>query len=442
MVGATKDADILDLIPDVEAATRRSGERLAYILTGAIVAFALVFVVWANFAVLDEVTRGDGQVIPFSRIQVIQNLEGGILAEVLVTEGAIVKSGDILVRIDNVIAQSQYRDARSQYLLSLATIARLEGELHGKDPAFPPELQKEAPSALIDQRQLFEARRQQFNAQLSVLKLQVDQRRQEIGEMESRQRQLEANLGIAREQRGIAKPLAEQGVFPRVEYLRLERDVSTLEGDLATIKLSIPRARSALKETEQRVQEHLTTYRTQISDELNKRRQETQSLFETITAGKDRVVRTEVRSPVRGTVKQLRQTTIGGVIKPGEDILEIVPLDDSLLVEARIRPRDIAFVRPGQPAIVKITAYDFSIYGGLKAHLVEISADTIKDEKGESFYRIKLRTEKNSLVHTSGTLPIIPGMTATVDILTGKKTVMDYLLKPIIKARDTALRER
>jgi adhesin transport system membrane fusion protein len=436
------DADLLDVMPDVEAAARRTGGRFAYILSLSVFAFFVVFVIWANWATLDEVTRGDGQVIPSSRTQVIQNLEGGILSEILVHEGQTVSAGDILVRIDNVAAQSTYRDARSQYFSQLAAIARLEAELDGTEPRYPEEVAREAPNIVEDQKRIHDARTKQINAQLGVLRLQQMQREQEIAELRSRQNQLEASAKIAREQRDISKPLADQGLYPRVDYLKLERDLTTLQGELSTIRLSIGRAASALQEAQHRLEEQESAIRTEASNEMNKARQEAQSLQEAIAAGRDRVSRTEVRSPVRGIVKQLMQNTIGGVIKPGQDILEIVPLDDKLLIEARVRPADIAFIRPGQPAMVKITAYDFSIYGGLKAELVEISADTIRDEEGESFYRIRLRTEKNTLVNKGEPLPIIPGMTASVDILTGEKTVMDYLLKPILRTKERALRER
>lgn len=436
------NADILDVMPDVEAAARRGGHQFAYILSVAVFVLFIVFLIWANLAKLDEVTRGDGQVIPSSRVQVIQNLEGGIISEVLVHEGQIVEANDILVRIDNATAQSNYRDARSQHFAGLAAIARLEAMLNDTEPVYPKEVGEQAPEILEDQKRIHEARKGQLAAQLSVLESQVLQRRQEIAEMESRQNQLSATLRITQEQRNIAKPMADQGIYPRVEFLKLERELSSLQGDLSTIKLSLMRATSALQEAEQRVAEQRSTAKSELSSELTKLRQETQSLAEAITAGRDRVSRTDVRSPVRGTVKQIKQTTIGGVIKPGDDILEIVPLDDRLLIEARVRPADIAFLHPGQPAMVKITAYDSSVYGSLKAKLEEISADTIRDPEGESFFRIRLRTEKSTLMHRGQPLPIIPGMTASVDILTGEKTVMDYLLKPILKAKDRALHER
>ncbi len=232
------------------------------------------------------------------------------------------------------------------------------------------------------------------------------------------------------------------GVVARIDLIRIERQVADLEGEIATIRLSIPRLQTAAQEARQRIEEVMLSAKAAVSDELNRARAELNSVTETLLAGEDRVTRTAVRSQVRGTVKEIKQNTVGGVIRPGEDIIEIVPLDDTLLVEAQIRPGDIAFLRPGQDSMIKIAAYDFSIYGGLKASVEHISADTIKDEQGENFYRVYLRTAQNSLVHQGNELPIIPGMTATIEILTGKKSVLDYIMKPILKARDRALRER
>jgi len=437
--------DEIDFMPEVEAATRRRGHTFAYVLSLAVCAFSLGAVFWAHSAILDEVTRGQGQIIPSGHNQVIQNLEGGILADILVSENGIVEPGDILVRIDNVLAQSTYQDARAQYLTGVAALARLEAELKGTEPVFPPDALKEAPDAAQDQMALYLARRNKLSAELAVLRAQTEQRRSEIQEMESKLQQQTNAVELARRQRDIAKPLAARNIYPQVDYIRLERDVVQIEGDIATLKLSIPRARQALAEAESKETVHLNEFRSDVATELNKRRGEVQSLLSSTTAGKDKVTRTEVRSPVHGTIKQIYQHTIGGVVKPGENIMEIVPLDDTLLIEAKIRPADIAFLRPGQKAIIKITAYDYSIYGGLKASLSYISADTIKDEKsekGESFYKIILRSDETALVHNHQKLPIIPGMTASVEILTGKKSVLDYLLKPILKAQERALRER
>ncbi|MFQ5774560.1 MAG: HlyD family type I secretion periplasmic adaptor subunit [Kiloniellaceae bacterium] len=432
----------LHFMPDVHAAARRRGHGFAYVLTLMTLAFLTVMGVWAHYAVLDEVTRGEGRVIPSSRTQVIQNLEGGILAEILVREGDIVDRGDILVRIDNIAAQANYRDLQAQYYTLLATVERLKAEQEGREIALSEEILKNAPVAAADQRSLFDFRRRQLQAQIAVLEAQAKQRRLETAELASRRKQLERSLQLAREELGITAPLVRNGVMPRVELLRIERQVADLEGEIRTIRLGIPRLKTAAKEAEQRIEEVRLSAMTETANELNRVRAELKSVHETLFAGRDRVTRTEVRSPVHGTIKEIKQTTVGGVIRPGQDILEIVPLDDTLLVEARIRPADIAFLRPGQESMIKVAAYDFSIYGGLKAKLEHISADTIKDEQGESFYRVYLRTDQNTLMHQGKELPIIPGMTTTVEILTGKKSVLDYLLKPILKTRDRALRER
>ncbi len=432
----------LYFMPDVQAAARRRGHRFAGILTVMTFVFIGVMGVWAHYAILDEVTRGEGRVIPSSKVQVIQNLEGGILAEILVREGAVVQPGDIMVRIDNTAAQASFRDLQSQYYTLLATVERLDAEQSGRDMVISGEMRDNAPVAVADQESLFDYRRRQMQAQVSVLESQAMQRQQEIAEMNSRTKQLKRSLALAREERAITAPLVTNGVMPRVELIRIDRSLSDLEGEINTIGLSIPRLRSAAKEAKQRIEEVQLSAKSEIANEMNRARAELKSVRETLFAGEDRVTRTEVRSPVYGTIKELKVTTVGGVIRPGEDILEIVPLDDRLLIEARIRPTDIAFLRPDQLAVIKIAAYDFSIYGGLKAKVEQISADTIKDDQGDSFYRVYLRTDENAITHQGAELPIIPGMTATIEVLTGKKSVLDYLLKPILKARDRALRER
>ncbi|WP_340119984.1 HlyD family type I secretion periplasmic adaptor subunit [Pelagibius sp. 7325] len=437
------DRDDLDFMPDVHAATRHRGRRFAYILTVLSVAFFAVMGVWAHYAVLDEVTRGEGTIVPSSRTQVIQNLEGGILAEILVHEGDIVQAGDVLVRIENTVAQANLEDARSQYLSLQATEARLMAELEGEDAVtFPAGVLEEAPTVAADQQRLFNARRRQLEAQINVLQSQAVQRKQEVAEMNSRRQQLQQSLGLARDELAIMAPLVQKGVMPRIDLIRIERQVADLEGEIRTIGAALPRLQSAQQEANERIEEMKLTAQTDASDELNKTRAERKSIEQSLFAGQDRVTRTAVTSPVRGTVKDMKINTVGGVIQPGEDIMEIVPLDDSLIVEARVRPADIAYLRPDQKAVIKVSAYDFSIYGGLTAKLVRISADTIRDEEGESFYHVYLRTEENALHHRGETLPIIPGMTVTAEILTGEKSVLDYILKPILKAKDSALRER
>ena len=433
----------LFFMSEVDAAIHRKGSSIALILTLVIALLLGTFVVWAHFTVLDEVTRGLGQVIPSQKIQTIQNLEGGILQEILVQENQIVNKGDILIRIDNALAASQYRDAFTKAAEHEAAIVRLNAEIDVKSKlVFPDQFKGTDPQVLADQQSIFKARQEQLEAELNVLKSQHSQKQQEITEMRSRQEQLERSLELARQQRNIAKPLVDQGVYPRVDYLALERDISSLQGDIDALRLAVPRIRQAANEASRRIEQRLAEFKAMALDEMHGRRGELKSLREIMSAGEDRVTRTDVRSPVRGTIKQINLNTIGGVVRPGEPILEIVPLDDTLLIEARIRPADIAFLHPGQKAMIKITAYDFSIFGGLEGVLEAISADTIEEDNGESFFKVKLRTKKNAIGYRGEDLPIIPGMTASIDILTGKKTVLAYLLKPILRAKQNALRER
>ncbi len=427
---------------ETDAALHRRGHRWAYVLSILIYLMLGTFLVWTHFAILDEVTRGDGQVIPSQRVQVIQNLEGGILEETLVHENQIVNKGDILVRINNEMAQSTMKDAASQALAHQAAIARLRAEAASESPVFPDEVKTKAPHLIRDQMAIYTARQDQLTQELNILKSQYSQRVQEANEMIMRRDQASKDLKLAQDQMNIAKPLMEKNVYPKVEYLTLERSVVSLRGDLQMLGAAIPRTQQAAQEIKERQAQRLAEYKAMALEEMNKREFELESITHTLSAGQDRVTRTDVRSPVRGTVKQVILNTVGGVVKPGEPILEIVPLDDTLLIEANIKPADIAFLHPGQKAMIKITAYDFSIYGGLEGSLEQISADTIQNQKGESFYKVKLRTKSSSLTYRNEQLPIIPGMTASVDILTGKKSVLDYLLKPILKAKQNALRER
>lgn len=425
---------------------RRVIRRFAHVLLAAVAAAMAIFLAWSSWAVLDEVTRGDGRVIPSSQVQVIQNLEGGILAEVLTSEGSIVEKGEVLMRIDNTVAESRLRELRQRYLSVLATAARLEAELGGfadsSEIKFADELLSAAPEVAQAEMQLFDVRQQQLRSQMAILQDQLDQRTQELAELKSKEGGLRESYGLANQELQITKPLAAQGVVSKVELLRLERQVNDMKAEINAVSMARPRAESAVAEAEKRLEERETTFRTEASQELSKLKVELVATQEELNANQDRVTRTEVRSPVHGTIKEIKIRTIGGVIQPGQPLIEVVPIEDTLLVEAQVRPSDIAFIRPKQAAVVKITAYDFSTYGGLDAVVEEISADSIQNEKGEHFFRIRLRTDKNYLGTEDNPLPIIPGMTATVDILTGHKTVLEYLLNPIMRARDTALRER
>lgn len=432
----------MSYVNEVEAALARKPRLGPRFLSLAVGMLFLVLILWAHYADIDEVTHANGQVVSSQRTQIIQNLEGGILAEVLVGEGQIVEKGTPLAQLENKLAESQYRDAQNRILENELSLIRLTAELQGKEPLFSEEVKELHPQIVGDQMALHTAREQQRRAELGLLESQYEQRRREVEELTGRKRQTERSLALAVEQRSIAAPLMQRKIYSRVDFLGLEQKVVTLQGDIESLASSIPKAQAAAEEAKQRVALRTAELESEINAEINKRRTELNSLRETLAAGGDRVTRTELRSPVRGTVKQIYLNTVGGVVKPGEPIMEIVPLDDTLLVEARVRPADVAFLHPGQKAMVKISAYDFSIYGGLEAELERISADTIEDKRGDFYYLVTVRTHKNSIVYRNEHLPIIPGMITTVDILTGKKTVLDYILKPILKARQNALRER
>lgn len=424
------------------AALRLRPAPLSHLLLLAVIAFFATFLVWAAWAELDEVTRGEGKVIPSRQIQVIQNLEGGILAELFVREGQIVEEGQVLLRIDNIRAESDYREKRARYLSLMAAVARLQAEIEDAKLVFPPEVLSEAREVAEKEAMLFASRQVHLDKEVQILRSQAQQREQELKELETKLGQYERSLELAREELRLAEPAARRGDMSQSLFIKLQREVNDLRGAVEATRASIVRVRAAVREANQKVERAYSSFRSQAQEELTQKAAELAGIREIVQAGADRVRRTEVRAPLRGTIKQIKINTIGGVVQPGQDILEIVPLEDTLLLEAHIRPSDIAFVRPGLNATVKITAYDYSIYGDLKGVVEDISADTITNERGESFYRVRVRTHQNHLGTDDKPLMIMPGMTAEIDVLTGRKTVLQYLLKPLIKAKARALRER
>lgn len=441
----TNRGDFIDPI-DVD---RRGFWFFGHILLYAVAAFVVVFLIWADQAVLDEVTRGQARVIPSSQIQLIQNLEGGILADVMVREGDVVEKGQVLLRIDNRRAESDLSDLRQQYLHLSAVVARLEGEIARKAPAdieFPLELTNEAPGLVDAERANAEIRREQLESQLSILREQKVQKEKELESLIIKEANVKQSLALAQKQLRIKKPLADQGVISQVELLQTQRDVNELKTELDATQSAIPQTEAQIKEQQNRVNERTSTFRSEAAEELSRHRAELASVQEQLISNKDRVLRTEVRSPVRGSVKEIKIRTIGGVIRPGEDLMEIVPIEDTLLVEARIKTTDSGFVHLDQKAVVKFDTYDYSIYGGLHAVVEFKSSDAIEEEVGgkrDRFFRVRLRTDRNYLQGKGGAqLEIGPGDTAVVDILTGQKTVLQYLLLPIVRTINTAGSER
>lgn len=365
------------------------------------VALLLSFIVWSYFAELVEVSTGTGKVVPTSREQVIQSLEGGIVSELLVRQGDIVEAGQVLAQLDLTKTEANVGESTARYRAALASIARLESEVNQTKLNFPPEL-KEYPHLVQTETRLYQTRKRGLDQSIAGLR---------------------QSLSLVQEELKLTRSLAMSGAASNVEVLKLQRQVSELQ----------------LKITDRR-----SEYMVGAREELGKAKAEADALESVIKGRTDSLARLTLRSPVRGIVKDVAVTTRGGIVPPNGQLMEIVPLDDQLLIEARISPRDVAFIYPGQEAKVKITAYDYSIYGGLDGEVTLISPDTIQDEvKPEVYYyRVFIRTETDALVNESGKLfPIVPGMIATVDIKTGEKTVFEYLMKPINQAKE-ALRER
>jgi len=440
---ASVSMDDFNFASDATASMLQRSPKGGRIMLYTILLFMVVFFVWASHAEVDEVERGQGKVIPSSQIQVVQNLEGGIVKEILISEGQIVVPGQILLRIDDTRFGSSLRENQLKLLSLQIKAARLKAEANGEDGFKPaPEVIEKMPELAREEEQLFHERIGELRSNIAVLKEQVIQRESQVGEMKAKLSQTTGALRLAEQELDLTEPLIAQGAVSEVEVLRLKRQINGLRGEVTQARLSIPRLKSSLDEAQRKIEEINFRFQSKAREEYNAVATELATLSESGSALQDRFKRTSVRSPVRGTVKQLLINTVGGVVQPGMDLLEIVPLEDSLLIEARLKPQDIAFLRPGLKAIVKFTAYDYAIYGGLDGKVEQISADTIVDDKGESYYLVKVRTDQSFLGEEDNPLPIIPGMVADVDVLTGKKTILDFLLKPVLRARQNALRER
>jgi adhesin transport system membrane fusion protein len=424
-----------------EAVLQKSPKKSRYLLWLILLAFVWL-IIWASQAQVDEITRGEGKVIPFHQLQKVQNLEGGIVSEILVAEGDLVKEGQVLLKINNTTSKSSYEEGKLRLNELKAKALRLEAEAKGEKFS---DLEKDLEGLQIQlqyEKSLFATNQEQLKKSLEVLFEQKKQKQNELEELQAKIKQQEVAVKLIEEEVQITKPLVAKGLVSEVEFLKLSRELNALKGELESSKLAIPRVESQIKEFNTKSQEVDLEYKNRAKKELNEVVAEISRINETNEALSDRVKRTSVRSPVNGTVQQILINTIGGVVQPGMDLIEIVPTQDNLLVEAQVKPSDIAFLRPGLDAIVKFSAYDFSIHGGLKGKLTHISADTITNDKGESYYLVRIKTDKNHLGTESKPLPIMVGMTASVDIVTGKKTVLDYILKPILKAKNNALTER
>lgn len=430
-------------LPEVNKALIDDAPRIVRLTIWGVILFFAFMLAWAHFAIIDEVTKGEGKAIPSSKIQKIQNLEGGIVAQIYVKEGQIVDPGAPLIRLDDTRFASNVGETEADRIGMALRVERLSAEVDDRPLAIADDLRKAAPKQASNEEQLYRSRRQQLADEVGGLQAQLLQKQQELREFASKQEQYRNSLSLLRQEIGMSEPLVKQGAVSPVEVLRLKRSEVETRGQLDATSLAIPRAQAAISEVQRKIDETRGKFRSDALTQLNEARTDLSKYTATAKGLEDRVSRTMVSSPVRGIIKQVLVNTVGGVIQPGSDIVEIVPLDDTLIVEAKIRPQDIAFLHPGQEAMIKFTAYDYTIYGGLKGQLEQIGADTITDEdKKQTYYLIRLRTDRNHLGPDDKPLLIIPGMVASVDIITGHKSILSYLLKPILRAKAEALHER
>jgi adhesin transport system membrane fusion protein len=437
---SAKDAGMHGFEIEADAVMSTETTYRAQTLVRSALLVVIALIVWASLAQVDEVTKGDAKVVPSRQLQVIQALDGGVVTEILVQEGQVVEVGQMLLKIDETRATSGVRGSDAQTFSLKVKLARLKALAEGTTFTPPPPGTPGEQHVIDEEQQLYDSKRAELSALISISQQQLAQRQQELSEMRARRESATRSLDLSQQELAKTRPLLATGAVSEVEVLRLERDVSRSRGDLEQASAQSSRVMAAISEATRKIQETELSFRNDARKELS----ETLARLNTLNAGAvalvDKVDKSQVKSPVKGRVQRLLANTVGGVVQPGKDIVEIVPLDDALVLEARVNPKDIAFIHPGQAANVKFSAYDFGIYGGMEAVVDNISPSTETDERGiNTYYLVRVRTKH---VNFDNKMPIIPGMTAEVDILTGKKSVMSYLLKPILKGKAYALRER
>lgn len=433
-----KKVDML-YMHDVDIAMHRQGHPWAFTLSLAVLLFFAVFMLWANTAMIDDVTRGSGQVVPAQGVQPIQSERGGSILEMLVAENDVVEKNQPLVNIANVREESGLKDLETRYVELSYALKRLFAEEQGQNLVYTEEEQQRYPETAASQTRLFQTRKEQFESQSQLLLSQIEQRRREVAEARERKDSYEKTLLSLKKQEETYRPLIGRSVT-ELEALELKNRIITQEGELNSVAQTIARAESGVQAATERLGNLKAERQATIADEINKTRLEQNSVEQQIKAGSEQVTRSDLRSPVRGTVKRILIKK-GSVAKPAETIMEILPTEGALLVEAKFSPVDRGFLFVNQPAMVKVSAYEFSIYGGLEATVIKISQDTIDDKKGEPWYEVQFLTKRSSILYRGEELSILPGMTVTVDVLTDKKSVLSHILSPIRKAMQNAMTE-
>jgi adhesin transport system membrane fusion protein len=450
----------LEMADDVYGAMLTEVPSLHRLIIWSMAGLLLSFIIWAHFAALDQVTSGMGKVIPSSQIQIIQSLDGGMLEELFVQEGMQVTKGQPIARIDDTRFRSDFAEQKQEFDSLRVNIIRLRAELSSiligshdewelqiqinkSVPVYPDDLTLYAGVMIKQQQDEYAGRLDNLINQVAIQSQQIKQREQEITELVSKIKTLDISYKLANKELDLTRPLAEKIIVSKIELYKLERSVNELKGELNAVRLLSPKLKSALQESILNRRESVLSYRAEVRAQLNELQNKLSRISKSQVGTKDKVTKALILSPVIGTIKTIHINTLGGVLKPGETIAEIVPTEDRLMIQAKITPRNIGFIYPGLPAVVKITAYDFARYGGLTGKVEHISADTTQDEEGNSFYLIRIKTDASSIKNKNDeAMPIIPGMITEVNVITGKRTILEYILNPILRANEAALRER
>ena len=423
------------------AIVQRSPRNLMLVIF-LILLFVLCALLWMSWASIDVVIRGSGKVIPAGQVQLIQSLEGGVVSEILIVEGDTVEENQPLVKISDIAFAGSFEENRLLYFELLAKSSRLTAEAFGQSFEPNEEVHKNAPKLNISEENLYRSNKQQLSDTLNILEEQIRQQESALLETHSKKRQLEKSSNLMQQEIRIKEPLKNKGIISEVEFIQLLQREAELDGELESIKLSIPRIQSTIEEARFKKQKELLDFKNKAKKELNEINAEISRVKEAQSALQDRVRRTTLRSPVKGIVKSLHTNTIGGVVSPGSKVVEIVPQDGDLLVELKIKPADIASVSVGQPARLKFSAYDFAIHGSLQGEVMFVSADTITNEEGESYFLVRVKPKKSYLGPSAQLLPVKVGMNAEADIITAKKTILQYLIQPVSRGFSKALREQ
>lgn len=415
----------------------------ANILLWVIAGFFAVFLLWAGFAELDSSVRGQGRVVPSSQLQVVSNLEGGIIEEILVRTGDVVARGAPLVRLDRTATGSEYSSNRAQFDALRARIARLEAEVAGRSPSFPRDAQPGLSEQVAIERALHASRMADLDSLLAAASARVTQAERAVAEARAAQAARQSAVQAARAELDLVRPLVERGIEPRLSLVQAENAAAVAQSDAAAAAAAVARAQSSVAEARATLNQQRQDWRSRTAQELAQAQAEMVAMRRALPALSERVERTVVRAPLAGRVNRVLATTVGGAVSPGAPLVEIVPSEESLLVEARVRPQDIAWVRSGQDARISITAYDSAVYGSLSGKVVSISPDATLDERtGDTFYTVRVATTDRLQDKGGQPLAIGPGMIADVSLLGDKRSVLSYILSPFTRLRETALREQ